>query len=94
MGISWTATSVGGGYWKFLNVASGKALEVTGFSTDPGGNIIAWNDTAVRAMVDHNDADHFCRTGEPHDSDNFFEGVNTGAPDQASIAGLVTWVAS
>ncbi len=41
----WTATYVGGGYWKFINFGSGKALEVTGFSTAPGGNIIAWNDT-------------------------------------------------
>jgi len=48
--------------------------------------IIAWNDTSVRAMVDHNDADHFCRTGEPHGGDNFFEGVNTGAPDATTTA--------
>ena len=39
------ATYVSGGYWKFTNLASGKALEVTGFSTDAGANIIAWNDT-------------------------------------------------
>ncbi len=41
----WTATYVSGGYWKFTNLASGKALEVIGFSTDPSANIIAWNDT-------------------------------------------------
>ena len=41
----WTATYVGGGYWKFVNLASGKALEVTGYSTVEGGNIIQWNDT-------------------------------------------------
>jgi Concanavalin A-like lectin/glucanases superfamily/Ricin-type beta-trefoil lectin domain-like/Bacterial TSP3 repeat len=41
----WTAISVGGGYWKFINLASGKALEVASFSTAPGGNIIVWNDT-------------------------------------------------
>ncbi|MEO5914785.1 MAG: LamG-like jellyroll fold domain-containing protein [Luteolibacter sp.] len=41
----WTATSVGSGYWKFINLASGKALEVGGFSTAAGGNIMAWNDT-------------------------------------------------
>jgi hypothetical protein len=41
----WTATYVGGGYWKFNNLGSGKALEVGGFSTAAGGNIIAWNDT-------------------------------------------------
>lgn len=48
--------------------------------------IIAWNDAAVRAMVDHNDAEHFCRTGEPHGSDNFFKGENNGAPDAATTA--------
>ncbi len=41
----WTATYVGGGFFKFVNLASGKALEVTGYSTAPSGNIIAWNDT-------------------------------------------------
>ncbi|GAA5128105.1 RICIN domain-containing protein [Luteolibacter yonseiensis] len=41
----WTATYVGGGYWKFLNAASGKALEVAAYSTAAGGNIITWNDT-------------------------------------------------
>lgn len=40
----WVATYVSGGYWKFTNLLSGKALEVTGFSTDPSANIIAWND--------------------------------------------------
>jgi hypothetical protein len=48
--------------------------------------IVAWNDGAVRAMVDHNDAEHFCRTGEPHGDDNFFKGENTGAPDAATTA--------
>lgn len=41
----WTATYLGGGYWKFINLGSGKALEVTGYSTAAGGNIIQWNDT-------------------------------------------------
>ncbi len=41
----WTAISTSAGYWKFINLASGKALEVGGFSTSAGGNIIAWNDT-------------------------------------------------
>ncbi|MEK7952547.1 LamG-like jellyroll fold domain-containing protein [Luteolibacter soli] len=40
----WTATHVGGGYWKFLNVASGKALETGGLSNDPGANIMVWDD--------------------------------------------------
>lgn len=48
--------------------------------------IIAWNDAAVRAMVDHNDAEHFCRTGEPHGSDNFFKGENDGSPDATTTA--------
>lgn len=41
----WTAYAVAGGYWKFLNASSGKALEVTSYSTAAGGDIIAWNDT-------------------------------------------------
>ncbi len=41
----WLATYVSGGYWKFTNFTSGKAMEVAGFSTDPSGNIIAWDDT-------------------------------------------------
>lgn len=41
----WTAFYVGGGFWKLLNVAGGKALEVASYSTAAGGNIIAWNDT-------------------------------------------------
>ncbi len=41
----WVATNVGGGHFKFTNLASGKALEVTGFSTNPSANVIAWNDT-------------------------------------------------
>jgi hypothetical protein len=48
--------------------------------------IIAWNDASVRAMVDHNDAEHFCRTGEPHGDDNFFKGENTGAADATTTA--------
>ncbi|RYH03665.1 MAG: hypothetical protein EON57_09615, partial [Alphaproteobacteria bacterium] len=41
----WTAVYVGGGYWKFTNLASGKVLEVSGWSTDPSANVMAWNDT-------------------------------------------------
>ncbi len=40
----WTAWHMGGGYWKFLNVASGKALETGGLSNDAGANIIVWDD--------------------------------------------------
>ncbi len=38
----WVATYVDGGYWKFINVASGKALEVAGWSTDAGANVGTW----------------------------------------------------
>ena len=48
--------------------------------------IIAWNDASVRAMVDHNDADHYCRTFEPHGGDNFFQGENDGAADVRTTA--------
>jgi hypothetical protein len=39
--------------------------------------IIAWNDANVRAMVDHNDAEQFCKSGEADGDDNFFQGKNT-----------------
>ena len=48
--------------------------------------IIAWNDASVRAMVDHNDAEHYCRTGELHGSDNFFQAQNNGAADATTTA--------
>lgn len=38
----WTATYVGGGGWKFINLASGHALETGGWSNAAGGNIIQW----------------------------------------------------
>ena len=41
----WTVYGVGGGYWKFINLASGKALETINQSTAAGANVIAWNDT-------------------------------------------------
>lgn len=38
----WTAYDQGGGYWKFINVNSGQALEVAAMATNPGGNIAQW----------------------------------------------------
>lgn len=38
--------------------------------------IIAWNDSSVRAMVDHNDAEYYCKANGPHGSDNFFYAEN------------------
>ena len=39
----WTAYGLGGGFWKFINANSGRALEVTAMSTTPGGNIQQWD---------------------------------------------------
>ena len=39
----WTAYGLGGGYWKFINVNSGRVLEVSANSTAPGGNIQQWD---------------------------------------------------
>ena len=38
--------------------------------------IIAWNDANLHAMVDHNDAEFFCKTKEADGSDNFFQADN------------------
>jgi hypothetical protein len=43
--------------------------------------VIAWNDAAIHAMIDHNDAEVFCRTGEAHGGDNFFQAENTDTPE-------------
>ncbi|WP_193213283.1 LamG-like jellyroll fold domain-containing protein [Luteolibacter marinus] len=40
----WTAKYVEGGYWKFVNVASGKALEVIDWSIDVGANVGTWEE--------------------------------------------------
>lgn len=37
----WRAIDLGGGYWKFLNVSSGKALQVANTTAD-GGNVYQW----------------------------------------------------
>ena len=52
--------------------------------------ILAWNDTAVRATVDHNDADTFCRTREAHGGDNFFLGRNLDPPDATFTTALAS----
>jgi len=36
--------SSGGGYYRLINVGSGKALDVYGFSTQNGGNVVQWQD--------------------------------------------------
>ncbi len=41
----WTATYAGGGYWKFINIASGKSPDVFNFSLDAGANVVAWDNT-------------------------------------------------
>lgn len=71
--------------WSTTGDLADKHREAT-FTLTYRFGIIAWNDAAVRAMVDHNDAEHFCRTGEPHGSDNFFKGENNGAPDATTTA--------
>lgn len=38
----WTAYAVEGGYWKFINVNSGRCLEVGGYSNSASGNIQQW----------------------------------------------------
>ena len=38
--------------------------------------IVAWNDANLHAMVDHNDAEFYCKTKEADGSDNFFEAGN------------------
>jgi len=53
--------------------------------------ILAWNDTTVRAMVDHNDAETFCRTREPHGSDNYFVGENVDPPDAMLTTALASF---
>ena len=48
--------------------------------------IIAWNDTNVRAMVDHNDGEHFCKSHEANGDDNFFIGENFNTPADGVVA--------
>ncbi len=38
--------------------------------------IIAWNDANLRAMVDHNDWEYYCKAKESDGSDNFFGATN------------------
>jgi hypothetical protein len=39
--------------------------------------IVAWNDANLHAMVDHNDAESYCKTEEADGSDNFFQADNS-----------------
>ena len=39
--------------------------------------IVAWNDANLHAMVDHNDAEFYCKTKEADGSDNFFQANNS-----------------
>jgi hypothetical protein len=41
----WTAINLGGGYVRFVNVNSGKVLEVSGSSLVNGGNVVQWTST-------------------------------------------------
>jgi hypothetical protein len=54
--------------------------------------IIAWNDTFVRAMVDHNDAEHFCKSKEADGDDNFFEGENTDSTVTTALASFPSFL--
>ncbi len=40
--FKWTVTSLGGGFYKIINLNSGKALDVDGVSTSNGANIHLW----------------------------------------------------
>ena len=49
--------------------------------------IVAWNDTFVHAMVDHNDGEHFCKNKEADGDDNFFIAENGDSnPDHGVVA--------
>ncbi|MEZ0131066.1 RICIN domain-containing protein [Flavobacterium sp. LBUM151] len=43
--FKWTVTSLGGGYYKIINVNSGKSLDVENVSTANGANIQVWTYT-------------------------------------------------
>ncbi len=43
--FKWTVTSLGGGYYKIINVNSGKSLDVQDVSTANGANIQVWDYT-------------------------------------------------
>lgn len=54
--------------------------------------IIAWNNTSVRAMVDHNDAEHYCKSKEADGDDNFFEGTNTDGNATTALASFPSFL--
>jgi len=54
--------------------------------------IIAWNGALVRAMVDHNDAAHYCKSKEADGGDNFFEGGNTESKATTALASFPSFL--
>jgi hypothetical protein len=86
-----------------IRVTPGKTIEwtVIGGLADVGAEegfvftyrytILAWNDAVVRAIVDNDDGDAFCRTREPHGSDHFFEGRNHAPPDAMVTTALASF---
>lgn len=54
--------------------------------------IIAWNDAVVRAMVDHNDAEHHCKSGEADGDDNFFQGENTDSNATTALSSFPSFL--
>lgn len=56
------------------------------FTWDYHYTIIAWNDVNVRAMVDHNDGERFCKDGKANGDDNFFTGKNDSNPTEGVVS--------
>jgi hypothetical protein len=54
--------------------------------------VIAWNGANLNAFVDQGDADHFCKTGTPSGSDNFFSTDNTGT--DTALSAFPTFVSN
>ena len=54
--------------------------------------IIAWNDAFVHAMVDHNDAEHYCKSKEADGDDNFFEGENIDSNATTALASFPSFL--
>ena len=54
--------------------------------------IIAWNDAVVRAVVDHNDAEHYCKSKEADGDDNFFAGENTDSNATTALASFPSFL--
>jgi hypothetical protein len=65
----------------------GDRQDGTRFNWSYAYTIIAWNDANLRAMIDQNDEEYYCKTNGVDASDNFFVANN----DQATTA-LATFV--